>query len=332
MTACPGCFKETRDDAFCGRCRKRLFDGKKVPRVLPFSRPAYDAAKLALTPGRMSISGIQTKISLALKDRRLEMVDAGGRYILKPIPHGTLRRLNVLPINEHLTMQIARQVFGIELAENALVAFADGEPAYLVRRFDVQPDGTRRLQEDFAQVGQRSEETHGKNYKYDFSYEGIGDLIRQHVAACAVDLERYFTVVVFTYLVNNGDAHVKNFSLIRSEDTGEYRLTPAYDLLNTRLHLPTETRTALDLFKDDFTTPSYKANAFYAYDDFAVFAQKLGLVEMRLRRILQRFVDRKEALFSLIDRCILPDDCKQLYKEHVQDSVKALSYSYTGSR
>ena len=38
MMACPGCFKETRDDAFCGRCRKRLFDGKKVPRgpaILP---------------------------------------------------------------------------------------------------------------------------------------------------------------------------------------------------------------------------------------------------------------------------------------------------------
>jgi len=280
----------------------------------------------------MSISGIHTKISLVLKDGQLEMVDSGGRYILKPIPHGTFQRLNVLPINEHLTMQIARQVFDIEVAENALVAFADGEPAYLVRRFDVQPDGAKRLQEDFAQVGKRSEETHGKNYKYDFSYEGIGDLIRQHVAACAVDLERYFTLVVFNYLVHNGDAHVKNFSLIRSEDTGEYRLTPAYDLLNTRLHLPTETRTALDLFKGDFTTESYKANAFYAYDDFAVFAQKLGLIETRYKRILQKFVDSKEAVFSLIDRSILPDDCKQLYREQVQDSVGALSYSYAGLR
>jgi serine/threonine-protein kinase HipA len=329
MTACPGCFKDGKDDAFCGRCRKRLFDGKKVSRILSFSRLDYDAAKLAVTPDRMSISGIQTKISLALKNSQLEMVDSGGRYILKPIPHGTLQRLNVVPINEHLTMQIARQVFDIEVAENALVAFADGEPAYLVRRFDVQPDGTKRLQEDFAQVAKRSEETHGKNYKYDFSYEEIGDLIRQHVAVCAVDLERYFTLVVFNYLVNNGDAHVKNFSLIRSEDTGEYRLTPAYDLLNTRLHLPTETR---DLFKDDFTTESYKANAFYAYDDFAVFAQKLGLVETRYKRILKSFVDRKETVFERIDRSILPDDCKQLYKEHVRDSVKALSYSYAGSR
>jgi serine/threonine-protein kinase HipA len=125
---------------------------------------------------------------------------------------------------------------------------------------------------------------------------------------------------------------VKNFSLIRSDDTEEYRLSPAYDLLNTRLHLPTESHTALDLFKGDFTTESYQANAFYAYDDFAVFAQKLGLVETRYKRILQRFIDSKGEVFSLIDRSNLPGESKQLYKEHVQDSVKALSYSYTDSQ
>lgn len=331
MTGCPGCFKG-ENDAFCGRCRRHLFGGKKVPRVLPFSRPAYNEKKFAVASGRMSISGIQTKISLVLKGSQLEMVESGGEYILKPIPQGVFQRLDVVPINEHLTMQIARQVFKIEVAENALVEFADGEAAYLVRRFDLQPDGKRSLQEDFAQIASRSEETHGKNYKYDFSYEEIGDLIRRHVAASPVDLERYFTLVVFNYLVHNGDAHIKNFSLSRSEGTGEYRLTPAYDLLNTRLHVPTESRTALELFKGDYATESYEANGFYAHDDFVVFAQKLGLVEKRYKRILQRFVGQKEAVFSLIDRSILPDDCKQLYKRHVQDSVNALAYSYTERR
>lgn len=327
-TACPGCFKEWRDDAFCNGCRKRLFDGKKVPRVLPFSRPAYDDLKLKVTPGRLSISGIQTKMSLALKDGRLEMVESGGQYILKPIPRGDYKRLEVMPINEHLTMQIARQVFKIDVAENALVHFADGEPAYLVRRFDMQADGSKRLQEDFAQVAKRSEETHGLNYKYDVSYEEIGELIHEHVAAYKVDLERYFTLVAFNYLVNNGDAHVKNFSLAMSADGKEHRLTPAYDLLNTRLHLPDETRTALQLFKGDFTTKSYEVNAFYAYDDFAELARKLGLVRTRYERILKGFADKKEAVISLIDGSVLRDDCKRLYKEHLEDSVKALGYSY----
>jgi serine/threonine-protein kinase HipA len=238
----------------------------------------------------------------------------------------------LVPINEHLTMQIARQVFSIEVAENALVAFEGGEIAYIVRRFDVQPDGQRSLQEDFAQIAAKSEETQGKNYKYDCSYEEIGDLIRRHVAAYPVDLERYFKLVVFNYLVNNGDAHTKNFSLIRNEQTGEYNLTPAYDLLNTRLHLPDEAQTALELFKDDFETESYKANAFYAYDDFVVFAQRLGLVEIRYKRILEQFIAEQEAVFSLIDCSMLPDECKQLYTGHVKDRGQALSNSFSGLR
>jgi serine/threonine-protein kinase HipA len=331
MIRCPGCLK-AEQETYCGACRKRLFGGKKVPFVLPFSRPAYEKVKLEVTPERMSISGIQTKICLALKDGRLEMVKSGGQYILKPRPHGTFQRLDMAPINEHLTMQIARQVFKIQVAENGLVAFEDGELAYLVRRFDFQPDGQRALQEDFAQIAARSEETHGKNYKFDCSYEEIGRLIRRHVAAYPVDLERYFTLVAFNYLVNNGDAHAKNFSLIRNEETGEYNLTPAYDLLNTRLHLPDESRTALELFKDGYETESYKANAFYAYDDFVVFARRLGLVESRYKRILETFVSEQEAVFSLIECSMLSEECKGLYKEHVKDRVRAFSYSLSGLR
>lgn len=331
MTRCPGCFK-VGHKTFCRGCQTRLFGREKAPFTLPFSRPEYDRAKLAVIPGRMSISGIQAKMSLALNAGRLEMVASGGEYILKPRPHGPFERLEMVPINEHLTMQIARQVFKIAVAENALVAFEDGELAYLVRRFDVQPDGRRSLQEDFAQIAARTEESHGMGYKYDGSYEEIGRLIRRHVAASAVDLERFFTLVAFNYLVNNGDAHLKDFSLIKGEPIDEYSLTPAYDLLNTRLHLPDETPTALELFEDGFETESFKANAFYAYDDFVVFAQRLGLVEIRYKRILERFVSAQDAVFSLVERSIFSKECKKFYKKHVKDRIGAFSYSFAGWR
>ena len=329
MTTCPGCLKEGHD-TFCPPCRKRLFGGKKVAHVLPFSRPAYNQARLAATPARLSISGIQSKMSLRLEGRRLELTESGGQYILKPVPHGEFDNLDAVPINEHLSMEIARQVFGIAVADCALVFFSDGEPAYLVRRFDVQEDGSRLLQEDFAQVAQRSEETHGKNYKYDASYEEIGDLIRRHVAAYPVEIEKFFRLVVFNYFIHNGDAHLKNFSVIRNEQYGDYTLTPAYDLLNTRLHVPNETRTALVLFKDEFETTSFRANAFYAFDDFRELAQRLGLRETRFERMMRSFRDSESAVFALIDRSALSEECKRLYRSHVQDSVKALSYSHGG--
>lgn len=333
MNRCPGCLKSD-SKTFCTRCHRALFGPgrKRVPAVLPFTRPAYDREKVAVTGERLSISGMQTKMSLALIDGQLQMVKSGGEYILKPRPHGTFVRLEAAPINEHLTMQIARQVFRISVADNALVTFQDGEYAYLVRRFDVQGDGRKSLQEDFAQIAGRSPESHGANFKYGFSYEAIGDLIRRHVATYRVDLERFFTLVVFNYLVNNGDAHAKNFSLIRDDATSQYNLTPAYDLLNTRLHMPDETRTALDLFQDGFETESYKTNAFYAYDDFAAFAKRLGLVERRYKRTLETFIAQGGDVEAMIDASQLTDECKDLYKNHVRDRIRALSHSMTRIR
>lgn len=326
MRNCPGCLKEGHS-TYCPSCRKRIFGGTKISHVLTFSRPVYEEARLAVTGERLSISGIQTKMPLALRERRLEMTEKGGQYILKPIPHGAFQRLEMVPINENLSMQIARQVFGIRVAENALVKFEDGEWAYLVRRFDVQEDGSRHLQEDFAQIAERSEESHGRNYKYDLSYEDIGGLIRRHVAAHQVELEKFVHLVVFNYLVHNGDAHIKNFSLIRNDEGGDYTLTPAYDILNTRLHVPNEARTALTLFKGDFETESHRINGFYARDDFMEFANRLGLHPGRFQRFLHTAVSKEPEIFSLIDRSLLSEQCRQLYKNHVSDSIRALSYS-----
>lgn len=333
MNRCPGCLK-IGSETFCSRCQKSLFGSgrRPIPAVLPFTRPAYELERVVATGERLSISGMQTKMSLSLVDGQLHMVKSGGQYILKPRPHGTFMRLDAAPINEHLTMQIARQVFRISVADNALVTFQDGEPAYLVRRFDVQSNGQKSLQEDFAQIAGRSPELHGANFKYDFSYEAIGDLIRRHVATFRVDLERFFTLVVFNYVVNNGDAHAKNFSLIRDDITSQYNLTPAYDLLNTRLHLPNESRTALDLFKDDFETESYQKQAFYAYDDFAEFGKRLGLVESRFKRIMEMFIGKGSDVEAMIDASRLSDDCQDLYKHHVRDRISAISHSTSKRR
>jgi serine/threonine-protein kinase HipA len=65
-----------------------------ISRVLPFSRPDYNQSRLAAAGERMSISGIQTKMPLVLRAGRLEMTEAGGQYVLKPIPHGEFQYLD----------------------------------------------------------------------------------------------------------------------------------------------------------------------------------------------------------------------------------------------
>src|SRR5438270_770530 len=59
---------------------------------------------MTVTAARLSISDLQTKMSLALRGGQLEMTDSGGGYILKPIPHGEFQHLDAVPINEHLAI------------------------------------------------------------------------------------------------------------------------------------------------------------------------------------------------------------------------------------
>ncbi len=54
--------------------------------------------------------------------------------------------------NEHLTMQIADQLFNTRVAKNALIYFKDKAPAYTTKRFYLKPDGSTHLQEDYAQI------------------------------------------------------------------------------------------------------------------------------------------------------------------------------------
>ena len=88
-----------------------------------------------------------------------------------------------MPANEHLTMQIARQTFGIETAEKAVVFFKNWETAYFTKRFDVNGDGTKRDQDDFASLAERTSRSHGEHYKYLGNYSEIFGLMEAYLPA-----------------------------------------------------------------------------------------------------------------------------------------------------
>jgi serine/threonine-protein kinase HipA len=320
---CPGCLKPYRE-GYCPACRKLLFDGKGVSHILPFTRPEFNRVKYS-SASRLSISGAQIKHSLKLKGKTLELTDVGGGYILKPIPNDTFENVAEIPINEHVTMQIARQVFGMNIAANALVFFPDGEPAYLTRRFDRGRDGTRFQQEDFAQLSGKSEESHGDAYKYSGSYEEVAALMKRFVGPYAIEVERFFAQLLFNCLISNGDAHLKNFSLYRDPALGIHRLTPGYDILNTRFHIPNESSDmALDMFADDFETESYKANAFYAKDDFSLLGTRIGMRPVRIAMLLEKFTKGFAGIEALIRKSAFKETSKSIYLDMVQDRVKRL--------
>lgn len=326
LSVCPGTLAEGFN-TYSPACLRRMFDGKKVNHVLPYVyKSERDKEQFLENRKRLSISGVQEKLSLTLEKNRLRLTEKGeqGQYILKPIPVN-LKNVDQVPANEHLTMQIAKQVYRIPIAENAMIFFEDGLPAYLTRRFDIRTDGMKRGQEDFASLAGKTSENSGKNFKYSGSYEDCARLIKKFVPAYPVEMEKFFSLVVFNYLFSNGDAHLKNFSLSETID-GDYVLSPAYDLICTAIHVNDSFFALNDgLFSRNYMTPDFEKYGFYSYKDFREFGIRIGLAEKRLLKILQNFSEDHQLTNSLINRSFLDLKSKQNYKIRYQDRLRALN-------
>lgn len=322
---CLGCYKKIEKKEYCLSCRKKLFDGKRVSTVLEFDKPkAENISMYNEHSKRMSISGVQLKYSLRLNGNKLELCETNGQYIIKPIPTADhLEMMEDAPENEHLTMQIASQIFNIKTAQNALIYFKDGTPAYITKRFDVKGDGTKYIQEDFAQITNRTKETHGESYKYEGSYLEIGELIKKYVPASMISIEKYFKIILFNYIFSNGDAHLKNFSLIRN-DFGEMELSPSYDLMSTIIHTPDERDTALDLFEKDHESEYYATYGHYGRTEFVEFAKRLGIIEVRYMRIINEFIEKEKELNVFIQNTSLSNKALDSFIANFKSRIKRL--------
>jgi len=272
---------------------------------------------------RISVSGVQEKFPAIIESGKIRIAHDGERstHILKPAPWDkTLRDRKQIPANEHLTMQIASQIYGIQTAANGLCFTPDGQAVYVTRRFDIIQDGSKVHMEDLASLVGRNEQLSGTLFKYNGCYEDIAKAIRRNVAAWRVDMERFFTLVVFNYIYANGDAHLKNFSLIL--DGQDYRLAPAYDLLNTSLHVDGD-----DLGLDGGLSPDIEKSDFYERTghpcrlDFERFAAKIGLSEKRTYKILDRFMTLSDDVRQLVECSYLSANIKRSYLRIVNERI-----------
>jgi serine/threonine-protein kinase HipA len=332
ISFCPGTL-QPGFGTYSPKCRKLLFDGEKVSHILPFALSAgLTDANDPLTANklRISISGVQEKYSLRQEGKQLKLAAGGGTHILKPIS-GNLAMADHLPANEHLTMQIASQVYKLSTAANGLIFFADGTPAYITRRFDVQSSGKRCLKEDFATLAGATTQTAGTDYKYKYSYAGIAALIDQYIPASIQAKEQLFKMVVFNYLFSNGDAHLKNFSRLDCSADGQARLAPAYDLINTSLHITDNDLALTDgLYEKDYEYPSYGSYGYYAYDDFMEFGTRIGLLRQRVRRMLLPFITRQPKVSELTGNSYLDAGTKSLYLVQYEERRLRLNQSFSG--
>lgn len=315
LTVCPSILQEGYD-TYSPIARRTLFDGHAVSHIFSEASPdtgTVEAIEAVKSVGRISLSGAQPKFSIVVDDDKLRYIREGeqGTFILKPRPTAyQIINKDFCVANEHVTMQIASQVYGIETAANALCFFDDGTPAYITRRFDVHSKGKYK-QEDFAALLGYTKDNAGSNYKYDkASYEECAEVIHRYVKATLIDIRRFFRIILFNFVTLNDDAHLKNFSLI--ERNGEYRLSPAYDLINTSLQLMNPHIFALDkgLFKEGM---AFSDTHTISRSDFEEFGKRIGLPIKVIKQEIDMFAAEQPLVKELLGRSFLSPSLQKQY-------------------
>jgi len=312
---CLYCYQENNSGVkdFHPGCSKKMF-GTEDPPVLDYSfSEMAELAELAekVISNSVTVPGVQAKLSLHLDKKRskptkLTLVGLWGDYILKP----STANYPQLPENEDLSMHLT-ELFKIEVVPHSLIRLKSGELAYLTKRVDRDKKGKLHM-EDFCQLSERLTED-----KYKASMEQVGKLILKYSSNPLLDVLNLFEITVFSFLTGNADMHLKNFSLLdyRNGMTG---LSPAYDMLSTRLVIPE---------KDDNEEMALMLNGRkrnFKLNDFYVFGERLKLTEKQVQNSLNKFSKQLDKTLNFIDFSFLSDEFKDSFKELIQKRAERL--------
>ena len=195
---------------------------------------------------------------------------------------------------------------------------ADGELAYITRRMDRSSDGLKRSMLDMCQLSNRLTE-----HKYRGAYTQLADTIRNYSATPMLDIQRFWEIVIFSWITGNSDMHCKNFSLLDKEGIG-YTLSPAYDLLAVAL-------TGID-DRDELAMPltSYGVDDSQYITDFdrTSFLEAMAIsgIESNIgNKLINRLTKNQAKWLELIDNSFLSTELKEAYRKLINERIERIS-------
>ncbi len=237
MSKCLYCYQELVEGQvdFHPSCARKFF-GSEIAPIFPYTRSNMSELARQVIRTSTSVTGVQAKMSLNVnrggknEPAKFTIVGLWGKYIFKP----QSAKYPNLPELEDLTMKMA-EVAHIRTARHTLIRLADGELGYLTLRMDRGKKNEKISMLDMCQLTNRLTE-----HKYYGTYQQLAEAIKKYSSASMLDVQRFWEIVLFSWMTGNSDMHCKNFSLIDSGN-GEYVLSPAYDLLAVLLAAPADT-------------------------------------------------------------------------------------------
>ncbi|MFC2101119.1 HipA domain-containing protein [Bacteroidota bacterium] len=307
MKRCPISYELANQSLYSEKGLKILSQNLTHLALLEYTA-AEQRAEAMSRASKLSIQGVQPKLSaiLNIKEGKFELVDIGGKYILKPQHH-------IYPHvaeNEDVTMRMAKSA-GIDVPLHGMIWSKDNTLTYFIKRFDRTGHKERIPVEDFAQLAGLSRET-----KYNYSMEKLVKLIDKYCAFPVIEKAKLFKLVLFDFLTGNEDMHLKNFSVLRKADKIE--LSPAYDLLNSTILLKGDVEEiALPL-----AGKKKKLNRIILIDYFG--KDCCQLTEKVIAQTLTDLIAAKPSFINLLETCFLSEEMKEKYLSLLENRCKVL--------
>jgi serine/threonine-protein kinase HipA len=296
MNRCPITYEDCGEEKYSLHGLRLL--SRRLTRLVDFPYTAAQQRREAIQrAGKMSIQGVQPKLSAVLnvEQSTFEIVESGGRYIIKP----QMSEYPEVPENEDLTMKLAVAA-GLEAPFHGLIHSKDGTLSYVIRRFDRTGHAGKVPLEDFAQLLSLDRDT-----KYASSMEQVASVLDRFCTFPALEKLKLFKLTLFNYLTGNEDAHLKNFSLIRRNEKVE--LSPVYDLLNSTIVIDSGEELALPL--------KGKKNKHGREDFLDYFAkERLGIMDKAISRTIHELEGAYPLWLDLLSKSFLSDKRKAMYR------------------
>ena len=314
MSKCLYCYLELEPGQvdFHPACSRKVFGMSEAP-LMPYNRDNMSELVRKIIRTRASVTGVQAKMSLDVdrggrnEPARFTIVGLWGKYIFKP----QSPRYRCLPELEDLTMKMA-DAAGIRTAPHSLIRLSDGGIGYITRRMDRDNKGKKISMLDMCQLTNRLTE-----HKYFGTYPQLADTIRKYSSAPMLDVQRFWEVVLFSWITGNSDMHCKNFSLL---DTGnrEYVLAPAYDLLAVLLADSSDT----EEMAMSFTVGGEKTG--FGRETFLKAMTGSGILTIVAERLINAMAAHAPQWDILIGQSFLPEDLKAAYRSLLSERLGRL--------
>ena len=303
MSKCLYCYQELEEGQvdYHPACARKIFDSDTAP-LLPYTRNNMSELARQVIRTSASVTGVQAKMSLDVnrgeknEPAKFTIVGLWGKYIFK----SQSAKYPCLPELEDLTMKMA-EAANIRTARHTLIRMADGELGYLTLRMDRGQKGEKISMLDMCQLTNRLTE-----HKYYGTYLQLAETIKKYSSAPMLDVQRFWEVVLFSWITGNSDMHCKNFSLIDT-GKGEYALAPAYDLLAVLLADPDDVEELAMSFVVGGNKSGFDCNTF-----MSAFTQS-GIPVSVAEKMIERMKSNLTKWKAIIGQSFLPEKMKADY-------------------